>query len=1077
MKTFIKNPDSLRQYYGQLLSHSSKTARDFSAKSLSIIIRKLSPQLFKTHLRKVVKSLALAMSSSYNFEALTIPRFHSFQSDQIYEENNLSPKLRNSIDGVSLLLFASIKGVRGFLHSHGGMKLKIILSGISQISCITDSNQEGFNPLNRMYTFLSGRIVGHLLTRLLRHIHPKQALDVWHPILEAFGDLLKNYKEDNDNLSTESKQYFGESSLISLLNMVETVLYGLTQGNGRTLHDPNVKSGISKSIIAKSLDLCVLVLEEGKTFDKIARSNPKLVCQLQQRTCELYSHVWSIYPTSKQIQNKSNQIIELMISSANIINNANIVDVFNNLLGSLPLDVVATKFLHFALRKIIEHVQSISVDDQTVYLHLLLAMFYKMHDHRPNGGYSDGVTSTAAIDNEDNESNENDWEYGDNESSDSDSSDRESSSSPPRHTPRYSQLQRDQLDTYDLISVLSQSSSSISYTLRFGLEYLSNIFVTKKNATNLRDTFSNHDNHSTNIYLTSKILQWIVSHISESIKNEEIQTLIKSFVSKFDSYMKLCKDSRKFLYSQDQGANKELLNTTDHLIIDIMTLVNTLRMQIEDSKSDKPRDVILEHFKLLIFAVRRNPYSIAMTAHLLQHLDIYLNCSHVEASTFEWNSILSESESNQLLSAIGGAFSTPSQWLRRNLLNIFRHFPVPVIDPIDSDIKSQPGDTNKDKKPYLVDVASLCIEAMSLDISLNNERDFSRIFGSIEVIVRNGRLPILYTRAICGICLGIFHIKFKPFWDAASSVLVAALNAYEKNDDDLWSILVDNITTVGSIPIEASGNSHHVVSPIKNQDPDSSLSQLSEILSLDYGSNPLSISTASSCLFYYNITSLGPSSSKLSLVQPDSRTDTQTVYSSLWNILKRCPNITLKRSKVIIPIFLQFLSQHYYKYFKDDIDYPLMMKLGVISYDNHESINEPYRVLSPSILKKRLTMFLEVLSQVTSPKQLYQHNLLFHFYLNLIGRSETEIVKHSMACLLTYKPDYLMPYKDSITRLLNDRTIKEELLSLNLSMNSDGSIDPRHRDDFIPFLIRLVYGKMVSSSNESKSSRDQALAR
>ena len=41
------------------------------------------------------------------------------------------------------------------------------------------------------------------------------------------------------------------------------------------------------------------------------------------------------------------------------------------------------------------------------------------------------------------------------------------------------------------------------------------------------------------------------------------------------------------------------------------------------------------------------------------------------------------------------------------------------------------------------------------------------------------------------------------------------------------------------------------------------------------------------------------------LVEPDARTDSETVCTTVWNVLKRSPKIILKRSKVVVGIFLK----------------------------------------------------------------------------------------------------------------------------------------------------------------------------
>ena len=100
---------------------------------------------------------------------------------------------------------------------------------------------------------------------------------------------------------------------------------------------------------------------------------------------------------------------------------------------------------------------------------------------------------------------------------------------------------------------------------------------------------------------------------------------------------------------------------------------------------------------------------------------------------------------------------------------------------------------------------------------------------------------------------------------------------------------------------------------------------------------------------------------------------------------------------------------------------------------------EEITVLHPSILKKRLEMFLRVFAAVISPKQLYLHQQLFDYYTSILARSETNIVKVAYDCILGYKPPYLMPVRENVRRLLDDKKIRDELVVFDPSIGGDGA--------------------------------------
>jgi len=184
-----------------------------------------------------------------------------------------------------------------------------------------------------------------------------------------------------------------------------------------------------------------------------------------------------------------------------------------------------------------------------------------------------------------------------------------------------------------------------------------------------------------------------------------------------------------------------------------------------------------------------------------------------------------------------------------------------------------------------------------------------------------------------------------------------------------------------------------------------------------------------------------------------------------------------------------------------------LRRIGLLSdsdIDSHSDSNEldtidegrgdSQLIFSARILRKRLEIFLQVFSAVTSPKQLYMHNLLYLFYQEIISKSDAMTVKLAVECILTYKSPSILPYRDSIKRLLDDKTIRNELLnfdptlsskledynnSMNDSHHEGGHVVVRdeHRDELIPMIVRLVYGRFTSKARGNKAARDLNIAR
>jgi U3 small nucleolar RNA-associated protein 20 len=179
----------------------------------------------------------------------------------------------------------------------------------------------------------------------------------------------------------------------------------------------------------------------------------------------------------------------------------------------------------------------------------------------------------------------------------------------------------------------------------------------------------------------------------------------------------------------------------------------------------------------------------------------------------------------------------------------------------------------------------------------------------------------------------------------------------------------------------------------------------------------------------------------------------------------------------------RFLTCQYYVGFKDDPEVPFLKQIGLFDIVEGTQGIPSVSVFPAKILKKRLEMFLQVFAAVTSPKQLFCHQLLYAFYLEIMAKADVNTVKLAFDCIVTYKSSAIVPYKDNIKRLLDDKLIRDELVNLDATReaNKDGESEPLikadHRAELVPLLVRVVYGRFTSKARGSKAARDQNIAR
>ncbi|CAK9797535.1 Small subunit processome component 20 homolog [Anthophora quadrimaculata] len=128
---------------------------------------------------------------------------------------------------------------------------------------------------------------------------------------------------------------------------------------------------------------------------------------------------------------------------------------------------------------------------------------------------------------------------------------------------------------------------------------------------------------------------------------------------------------------------------------------------------------------------------------------------------------------------------------------------------------------------------------------------------------------------------------------------------------------------------------------------------------------------------------------------------------------------------------------------------------------NTESKQATKFILSRNYKMKLLIAQLQIFEKITNPKTLYKESEMRKIYLDLLSSKNSDIQKGALNCLLTYKYKYLLPYKDNLLGLIEEKNLKNELTRFKIDQDSN-MIQNEHRKEFIPILMRIIYAKMVT---------------
>ncbi|KAK2893002.1 hypothetical protein Q8A67_012990 [Cirrhinus molitorella] len=211
------------------------------------------------------------------------------------------------------------------------------------------------------------------------------------------------------------------------------------------------------------------------------------------------------------------------------------------------------------------------------------------------------------------------------------------------------------------------------------------------------------------------------------------------------------------------------------------------------------------------------------------------------------------------------------------------------------------------------------------------------------------------------------------------------------------------------------------------------------------------------------------------VLNPADRTDFTNFRNLLWQAMAKFPDRVEPRSRELSPLLLRFINNEFYP---ADLQMAptqnLIKKSGSSSEqemneeadadmeedeEKEENSKQPRKKVPRRAAAKHLIAHLKVFSQFTNPRVLYMEPKLSELYTQLLCHKDQQIQKIALDCLMTYKDPNILPYKENLERLLDDKHFKDEIIHFNIT--EEGAVVlPSHRPQIIPMLMRILYGRM-----------------
>lgn len=194
----------------------------------------------------------------------------------------------------------------------------------------------------------------------------------------------------------------------------------------------------------------------------------------------------------------------------------------------------------------------------------------------------------------------------------------------------------------------------------------------------------------------------------------------------------------------------------------------------------------------------------------------------------------------------------------------------------------------------------------------------------------------------------------------------------------------------------------------------------------------------------------------------DGRLDMVNYEAQILSLMEKLPILAERHGREIVPIFMNITDTN-----DEDVD------------DESGASYATGLKLSRRARQERLSHYLSLFATFGNPKALYRSEDVFQAHLDILSKGENSLQNLALNCLHSYKLPYLVPYEERLKGLLTESKFRDELTKFPLGPDSE-VINPEHRPELLPVVIRVLYGIMISkkgrhSSNQGPTIRKNAV--
>ncbi|KAI0444246.1 armadillo-type protein [Xylaria telfairii] len=327
-----------------------------------------------------------------------------------------------------------------------------------------------------------------------------------------------------------------------------------------------------------------------------------------------------------------------------------------------------------------------------------------------------------------------------------------------------------------------------------------------------------------------------------------------------------------------------------------------------------------------------------------------------------------------------------------------------------------------DTAPDELDCLALMLQTEETPVDLQNSRALSMHMRNLAVAYPNLSESSWLRHAIPSFLFGLLTVQMTPIWDSAVESL-KQIGQTKSGDDVICEIAFKWI----EIPSKRwEGSSNGAIAARKYGQTDFECRNLSSLHSRAEDADHVINNTSDIILESF---------------ERGQETVPETPVSARSQALKvflAAPALGEKKSRKLVPLFLSW-------------------SLSSEEEDAQEEVGEDDVGRSWSLFDKKA--MIGVFAQFSNPKVLFQSQQVYDALLVLLSNGDIEVQKSALKAILTWKQEGVKPYQENLEYLLDEARFKNELTVL---FQGDNQIQPEHRAEVVPVLLRLLYGRTIS---------------